>query len=616
MRIAIAQINCTVGDLNGNTRKILEFIEKGKKLGCDIVSFPELAITGYPPEDLLLKPQFIEDNLKCLKEITKQVDDIVVIVGFVDKKDDIYNAAAILHNKSLIGVYYKQYLPNYKVFDEKRYFQTGTESSVFTYKGVTFGVNICEDIWYPEGPAVVQTLAGDADIIFSINSSPYHMEKWKSREKMLRTRASDNFVFVVYSNLVGGQDELVFDGHSMIFGPAGDLIARGKQFEEDFLIVDLDTDTVLRRRLSDPQRQKRKIDLIRGGQKIKRIVIPDNSIMRKKVVKLSLPEPITPPPHPIEEVYKALVLGLHDYVKKNGFEKVVIGLSGGIDSAITAVVAADALGKKNVIGVYMPSRYSSDESEEDAKKLSANLGIEFKIIPIQYIFDSYLKTLKEEFHGFHPNVTEENLQARTRGNILMALSNKFGWLVLSTGNKSEMSVGYATLYGDMSGGFNVIKDVPKTLVYKLAKYRNSQSKVMPERIIEKEPTAELRPDQKDTDSLPPYSILDPIMRKYVEEDASFKELVSKGYPADVVEKIIKLVDSSEYKRRQAPPGIRITPRAFGKDRRMPITNLYKISRKHKSSPLIYLFFPLDNKIKQSIVGSQRRIDAFFSMKGE
>ncbi len=555
LRIGLAQINCTVGDLKGNVQKIHLFIEEARSMGVDILTFPELAITGYPPEDLLLKPKFIEDNLEKLKELTESVNDIAAVVGFVDReKEDIYDAAAIIYRGEVKGIYYKMLLPNYGVFDEKRYFKSGVDPLVFKFGRFVLGVNICEDIWDKDGPTRSQAKSG-AKIVLNISASPYHAGKIKVREKIICNQAKDNRVFFAYTNLVGGQDELIFDGQSMVVDSNGKIIARAEAFAEDLLIVDLDLPA------SRIKPTKRTIIIIDD-------MVPKSrtSLSRKETKKLD----------PLAEIYQALTLGVKDYVTKNGFQKVAIGLSGGIDSALTATIAADSLGCENVVGVFMPSQYSSRESEEDAQKLAINLAIELKTIPIQNTFNVYQEMLSKQFKEYSPDVTEENIQARIRGNILMALSNKFGWLVLTTGNKSEMSVGYATLYGDMAGGFALIKDVPKTLIYELAKYRNSigSKPVIPERVLRKEPSAELKPDQKDKDSLPPYEVLDPILEAYIEKDKSLLEIIRMGYKKELVTRIIALVDRNEYKRRQAPPGIKITPKAFGKDRRMPITNRY------------------------------------------
>jgi NAD+ synthase (glutamine-hydrolysing) len=572
LRVGLAQINCTVGDLEGNTKKIIQYLDKAKKMGVELICFPELSITGYPPEDLLLKPQFIEDNLKALKRIIPKTEGLTAVVGFVDRNGEVYNAAAIIYNKKLAGVYHKIDLPNYGVFDEYRYFQPGERVSVYQLGDLLFGVNICEDIWYPEGPTKAQALIGEALLVVNINASPYHMGKWKERERMLSTRANDNRVFILYNNLVGGQDELVFDGMGMIFNPQGETMLRGRQFEEELITADLDLEEVFRARLHDPKWRTEKEKF--KSETIEKLIITKKIPQRKKPkLKRINPEPLPP----IAEVYQALVLGTKDYLSKNGFSKAVLGLSGGIDSALVAVIAKDALGKENVISVFMPSEYTSRRSYEDARKLAQNLGIRFIDLSISQILKTYLSTLSVEFKGKKPDVTEENLQARIRGNLLMALSNKFGWLVLTTGNKSELAMGYSTLYGDMVGGFVVLKDIPKTLIYKLARYRNSLEKkeLISEDILKREPTAELKPNQKDTDTLPPYPILDPILKYYVEEDKGFQEIKDLGFDENTITKVIKMVDRSEYKRRQAPPGIKITPRAFGKDRRLPITNKYK-----------------------------------------
>jgi NAD+ synthase (glutamine-hydrolysing) len=573
LRIGLCQINTTVGDIEGNTKKILDYIAKGKKMGADLLVFPEMAVTGYPPEDLLLMPKFIDANLKAIQTIAKSTSSITAIVGFVNKDGDIFNSAALLHNGKLLDAYSKIYLPNYGVFDEDRYFQVGKENFIFTLKSTPIGVSICEDLWYPGDPIRTQALYGGAELIVNISSSPYHTGKIGFREKMISTRASDNAAIVAYCNLVGGQDELVFDGGSMIFDQKGDLIIRGKQFEEDLVMADLNMEAVFRMRLHDPRiRRERTSEEERGLRKI----ALSNQI-RPNRRKPALPRRDSKPLARLAEIYTALVLGTGDYIRKNGFKTVLIGLSGGIDSALTAAVAVDALGKKGVVGVTMPSQYSSKESMEDSELLAKNLGIRLLKIPITEIFQSYLKTLSPSFKGLKPDVTEENIQARIRGNILMALSNKFGWLVLTTGNKSEMSVGYCTLYGDMAGGYAVLKDVPKTLVYELTTFRNKKEgrDIIPRRVFTKPPSAELRPNQKDEDSLPPYPVLDPVLQAYVEEDKGLEEIAKMGFKESLIKDVINMVDRNEYKRRQSPPGVKITHRALGKDRRLPVTNKYR-----------------------------------------
>jgi len=562
-----------VGDIERNTKKILDYIAKGKKMGADLLAFPEMAVTGYPPEDLLLMPKFIEANLKAINRIAKATSSITAVVGFVDKKGDIFNSAAILHNRKMIDVYSKTFLPNYGVFDEDRYFQPGKENFIFILRSTPIGPSICEDVWYPGDPIRTQALYGGAELIINISSSPYHAGKSAFREKMISTRASDNAAIVAYCNLVGGQDELVFDGGSMIFDQTGNLIARGKQFEEDLVLADLDMDAVFRMRLHDPLFRRDKS--ANEKKSLKKIELPDRSSRVKR--KPPIPKREVKPLARLVEIYAALVLGTGDYIRKNGFQTVLIGLSGGIDSALTATIAVDALGKKGVVGVAMPSQYSSKESMEDAKLLAKNLGIRLLTIPITEVFQAYLKTLTPSFKGLKPNVTEENIQARIRGNILMALSNKLGWLVLTTGNKSEMSVGYCTLYGDMAGGYAVLKDVPKTLVYELTKFRNKKEgkDIIPRRVFTKPPSAELRPNQKDEDSLPPYPVLDPILQAYVEEDKGLEEIAKMGFKEGMIKDVINMVDRNEYKRRQSPPGVKITHRALGKDRRLPVTNKYR-----------------------------------------
>jgi len=570
LRLAMAQINVVVGDVEGNAQKIVEWIDRARDADADIVTFPELALTGYPPEDLLLKPQFIDANLNALDKVVSRTRDIAAIIGFVDRQDYIFNAAAIAQNGKIVTTYHKIYLPNYGVFDEFRYFQPGSRCPVLQMGKATIGVSICEDIWYPDGPVFLQALSGGAEVIINISSSPYHAGKRRGRERMLGTRASDNTVIVAYNNVVGGQDELVFDGDSLVFDENGEIITRGKQFEEDLIVVDLDVESVFRQRLHDPRRRQQKLGATQAPEVFTLAFRGRRHSQRPAVAH---PNPLSED----AEIYQALVLGTRDYVMKNGFKKVVLGLSGGIDSALTAAIAVDALGSENVTGVLMPSEFSSKGSVEDSEQLGKNLGIELLTIPITDVFHAYNRTLKNAFKSVKPDVTEENLQARIRGNYLMSLSNKFGWLVLSTGNKSEVSTGYCTLYGDMAGGFAVLKDVMKTTVYRLAEHCNRVAgrDRIPRAVIEKPPSAELRPNQLDTDSLPPYEVLDPILKAYVEEDRSFSEMVEMGFDEQLVRRVIRMVDTNEYKRRQAAPGVKITPRAFGRDRRMPITNRFR-----------------------------------------
>ena len=590
LRVGVAQINCTVGDLPGNARKMAGALEEARAQGVQLLAFPEMTIPGYPPEDLLLNPAFIRDNLKTLDQFCPLTKGMTVIVGYVDRKEDIYNAAAVLHDGELAGVYHKMFLPNYGVFDEERYFEVGRRYPVFRLNSVLFGVNICEDIWYPDGPMVIQAFGGGAELIVNISASPYHAGKANTREEMLATRAKDNTAAILYANMVGGQDELVFDGQSVVMDGGGEIVARGPAFSESLLVTDLSLDAVFRARLHDPRRRNRTLQYSQEPG-IEAITLP--SIKRPAIKRVSGPArrktPVKPPAKrmiapllpPLEEIYQALALGVHDYVEKNGFHQAVIGLSGGVDSALTAAIAVDALGKENVVGVMMPSIYTSTESQQDAAELASRLGIRFMTIPITELYAAYLKQLAPVFGQRGADATEENLQARIRGNYLMALSNKFKWLVLTTGNKSEFSVGYTTLYGDMAGGFAALKDVPKTLVYQLARHRNSRGNgrpfkpVIPQRILDRPPTAELRPGQTDQDSLPPYDLLDRILQAYVEEDQSPEEIVAGGVDEETVRRVIAMVTQSEYKRRQAPPGVKITPRALGKDRRMPITNRYK-----------------------------------------
>ncbi len=572
-RLAMAQMNPTVGDLAGNAETILRFIDEARTLGTDLVAFPEMALNGYPPEDLLFKPQFIQDSLQYLDRIVAQTQGIAVVLGYAEPNEHLYNAAAVACDGKLVGVYHKIYLPNFGVFDEKRYFEAGRECPVYVINGVHVGVNVCEDIWHGLGPMEVQCAAG-AELIININGSPYQAGKVGERERLLAARAVHNRAIVSYTNMVGGQDELVFDGGSMVLDPNGRLIVQGCQFQEELVVVDLDMDAVAAARQEGPEpRRESAEELARVGTPAV-IHVSDH---RDAGAPTRLPQHQHKALAPTEEVYTALVAGTRDYVSKNGFQKVLIGLSGGIDSSLTAVIAVDALGKGNVVGVSMPSRYSSQGSIVDAKLLAENLGIELLVIPIEQAFGAHLEMLEPHFRGTQPGVAEENLQARVRGNILMALSNKFGWLVLTTGNKSELATGYSTLYGDMAGGFSVIKDVPKTLVYDLASFVNTGDgqRVIPQAVIDKPPSAELRPDQRDQDSLPPYDVLDPILKAYVEEDLTYAQILEMSYDAETVQQTISLVDRSEYKRRQAPPGVKITPRSFGRDRRMPIVNRYR-----------------------------------------
>ena len=573
LRLGMAQINPTVGDLGNNTQEIIKFINEAKSLGVDLLTFPELAITGYPPEDLLLKPQFIKQNQQCLKEVVKHTSDIAVVVGFVDSDTDIYNAAAVIYDTKVVGVYHKFFLPNYGVFDENRYFRAGNEYSIFFIYNIGVGITICEDMWYEAGPAMIQARAG-ARLLINISASPYHAGNGDYRERMLATRASDNVAIVAYNNMIGGQDELVFDGNSFIINERGQFIARGKQFEEELIVKDLDVESVFRSKLHDP-RLRKEVEVVKKELgRATRIDVPSHY---SKVAKPHLPPRQIKRVSDLAETYQALVLGTRDYVHKNGFKKVVVGLSGGVDSSLVAAIAVDALGADNVIGVSMPSRYSSPGSKSDAEILTRNLGIELKVIPIEKAFSSYLEMMAESFKDTQPDVTEENIQARIRGNILFALSNKFGWLVLTCSNKSETATGYTTLYGDMAGGFAVVKDVTKTLIFELCKHKNRQAgrEVIPSSVLTKAPSAELRPDQKDIDTLPSYEVLDPILKAYVEDDAAIDQIVSMGFDRDVVVKTARLVDRNEYKRRQSPPCIKITSRDFGRDRRLPITNCFR-----------------------------------------
>lgn len=570
LRVALAQFNPTVGDIKKNTDQIIRLIEEAKKKEVDVIAFPELCITGYPPEDLLYKPHFIKENLDALESIAEHAQGIVAVVGFVDHEHDLYNALGVLNDKKVIGKYYKQHLPNYGVFDEKRYFQKGNELLLLEMDGAKIGFAICEDIWQSTNPIQPQALNG-AELIININASPFSASKTQSRIEMIKTRARDHLVSIAYVNMVGGQDELVFDGASMIVNPKGEVVAQAKSFEDELLISDISLEQAFRMQLKDTRLKHLRASLA-DQYTIKTITTaPPRD---KKSINLDVNEQLQTESE-TALIYKALVTGLRDYIRKNGFAKVVIGLSGGIDSALTAAVAVDALGKENVYGILMPSHFSSESSLADAEELAKNLEIEHHTIPIKEAYDQFMGSLSPLFKELPFNTAEENLQARIRGVLLMGLSNKFGWIVIATGNKSEMSVGYSTLYGDLVGGFALLKDVFKTTVYELSKYRNTLSHVIPENSITKPPSAELRPGQKDQDELPPYDILDFIIRAYVEEDYSKEDIVYMGIDEDVVNKVTRLIDMNEYKRRQAPIGVKITDKAFGKDRRMPLTNLYK-----------------------------------------
>lgn len=568
LRITLAQINPIVGDLAGNAEKIVAALQVAEDAGADLAVFPELAITGYPPEDLLLKPGFVADNTAALSKVASATGRCVAVVGFVEEAADLYNAAAVCARGEIQGVYRKQLLPNYGVFDEQRYFAAGSGASqLFGIAGVRVGVSICEDAWSPTGPVASQA-AGGAELVVNLNASPYYMGRIKERERMLATRAADASCSLVYLNCVGGQDELVFDGGSLVFDSSGRVQACLPQFVEEVAVVDLDVRPVYRKRLLDPRGRSTSCPLP---------VLEVTSEPRSTSGGPRLVAPMAEPLPREAEVYSALVTGTRDYVVKNGFTDVVVGLSGGIDSSLVATVAADALGAEHVHGVAMPSRFSSSSSEEDASLLASNLGIDFRVVPIEAAHVAFLDLLAPSFAGWGEDLTEENLQSRIRGVILMALSNKMGWLVLTTGNKSETAVGYSTLYGDTAGGFAVIKDVSKTLVYRLCEWRNASgpAPVIPASVLTKPPSAELRPGQRDDQSLPPYEVLDPILLAYVEGDLTAAELVEAGHPPDLVEQVVRLVDLAEYKRRQSPPGVRVTPKAFGRDRRMPITNRYR-----------------------------------------
>ncbi len=570
MRLALAQINTTVGDLDGNRERILNGISKAKEAGADLVLFPELAVTGYPPEDLLLRPGFIRAAEGSLRELARDARGITALVGFPHFDRDLYNACALCTGGEVKAIYRKRFLPNYGVFDEDRYFAPARDLLLLQHGKTLIGPTICEDLWQPGPPATDLALAG-AQLLTNISASPFHLCRDREREEMFATRARDNACFIAFCNAVGGQDELIFDGHSLVLDEDGEVLARAPGFEEALLVVDIDPADAVGRRLRDVRR--RALARERG------------TLPQTAVVHIGSPRGTTDPIEPqiaprideLEQMRLALELGLRDYVDKNGFSEVVIAVSGGVDSAVTAALAAEALGPERLHCVSMPSRYSADETRSDARRLAESLGVDFRELPINEVVTAAEKTLAESFAGLEPDLTEENLQARIRGLLLMALSNKFGWLVVATGNKSELSVGYATLYGDMAGGFALLKDVFKTDVYRLARHLNSRAgkERIPATILERAPSAELRANQLDEDSLPPYPDLDRVLEAYVEEDRSREELSEDGFDADVVERALALIDRAEYKRRQAPPGVRLTPKAFGRDRRTPITNRWR-----------------------------------------
>ena len=557
LRVALAQINLVVGDFNFNADKIKQHLKQAKKMGADVVLFPELAVTGYPPEDLLLKESFLKQCDKNLKKISRYTKGLTAIIGFAEKKGKaIYNSAALLCDGKHVGTCRKMLLPNYGVFDEKRYFHEGNSPVRFRLKGAMLGITICEDLWEDSGPGKILCGQGNVDLLLNISSSPFHKGKGKTREKMIQQRARSYRSHIAYVNLVGGQDELVFDGQSLVVAPDGKIIIQGNSFTEELICSDI---------ALNPKSPKK----LYSKTNISSYQVPTSLSKQKKYPPLSVYT--YNKKSEVENIFSALVLGTKDYVSKNGFSKAVLGLSGGIDSALTAVIASKALGAKNVTGVLMPSPHSSEGSVQDSLSLAKNLGIETLILPIEKAMKAYDQILGKVFKGTDSDLAEENIQARIRGNLLMALSNKKGWMVLATGNKSEFSVGYCTLYGDMAGGFAVIKDVPKIWVYKISHWVNSKKEIIPESILTKAPSAELRPDQKDTDTLPPYDLLDPILLKYIEEDKSVGKIKVSGLSTADIKRVANLVDASEYKRRQGPPGVKITPKAFGKDRRLPIT---------------------------------------------
>jgi NAD+ synthase (glutamine-hydrolysing) len=571
MRLALAQVNTVVGDLDGNAERIAERIEDAKTAGADLVVFPELAITGYPPEDLLLRPGFIRAAADTLEQVARNARGIAALVGFPDLDRDLYNACAVCASGEVKAVYRKRFLPNYGVFDEDRYFAPSRRLVLLEHGGTLIGPTICEDMWQPGPPATDLALAG-AQVLVNLSASPFHVGRDREREEMFATRARDNACFVVFCNAVGAQDELIFDGHSIVLDEQGNLLARAPGFEEALLVADIEPEDAVGRRLRDVRRRA----LARERGEIPDVPVVHVGAQRSEDRPALVPT-LAPRVDELEQMRLALELGLRDYVDKNGFDEIVIGVSGGIDSALTAALAVEALGPERVHCVSMPSRYSAEETRADARRLAENLGVDFRELPINTVVEAFDAALEETFSDREPDLTEENLQARIRGTLLMALSNKFGWLVVATGNKSELSVGYATLYGDMAGGFALLKDVFKTDVFRLAGHLNERAdhELIPSSIIERAPSAELRENQLDEDSLPPYPALDRVLEAYVEQDRSLEELSSDGFDPDVVERAVSMIDRAEYKRRQAPPGVRLRSKAFGRDRRTPITNRWR-----------------------------------------
>lgn len=571
--VALAQVKCAVGDLEGNSKKITEYIQKASDAGADIVLFPELCLTGYPPEDLLLKADFTRSSMAALAELATGVGDMIAVVGFAESDYDVFNSAAVISKGAVRCTYRKVFLPNYGVFDEKRYFGAGNRNVVLDVSGSRVGITICEDIWFPGGPMEEQVARGGAEIILNLSASPFNRGKYAYRKKLIASRSMDGPVVLAYCNMVGAQDELVFDGGSCVYHPQMGFIARAGRFQEELLTCEVDLEMLKGNRLLEPRFRYSRAECPHAEVEVCTLEKPAASAGRRKLADGGAPEDLTL----TAEIFEALVSGLSEYAAKNGFSKVVLGLSGGIDSALTAAVAVEALGADNVVCLFLPSRFTAGESGKAAEELAQNLGVRIITMPIGEIYAAYAKELADELGGNEEGVAFENIQARIRGNLLMALSNQFGWLVLATGNKSELSMGYCTLYGDMAGGFALIKDLLKTQVYQVAEYVNERAgrEVIPRFIIDRPPTAELRPEQLDTDSLPPYEELDPVLEAYVEEGMGAQDIIGRGFSPEMVKRVIATVDANEYKRRQAPVGVKITPRAFGRDWRMPISTRRK-----------------------------------------